>query len=227
MGIGIVILGLEELDKRARDLARLSTRMLQQHEDERRRISLELHDQTAQVWAAVRMQLGLIREAAPLTLAPRLDRALDLVDRGIQSIRGVTTTLRPPIIDDLGLIPALRALVDSFTQAGLSITFQSPDRVPAISTNASVALFRALQEALSNVARHSGATAVDIRLTVAGNELTLLVRDNGRGFPAPVPDETATLGLGGMRERIAALNGSVTLASEAGASVTVRVPIDD
>jgi signal transduction histidine kinase len=227
MGIGIVILGLEELDKRARDLARLSSRMLQQHEEERRRVSLELHDQTAQVWAAVRMQLGLIREAAPVQLSPRLDRALELVDRGIESIRGVTTHLRPPLIDDLGLVPALRALVDTFvTQAGLSIAFHAPERLPQLSKDASVALFRALQEALSNVARHSGATAVDIRLAVVGGELTLIVRDNGRGFPRTT-DESSTLGLGGMRERIAALNGTVTLASDPGASITVRVPIHD
>src|SRR5439155_14251718 len=95
MGIGIVILGLEELDRRKTELERLSARMVQQHEEERRRLSLELHDQTAQVWAAVKMQLGLMREAppAPAQLSARLDRVLDLVDAGIRSIRSVTTTL--------------------------------------------------------------------------------------------------------------------------------------
>jgi signal transduction histidine kinase len=227
MGIGIVILGLEELDRRAGDLARISARMLQQHEDERRRVSLELHDQTAQVWAAVRMQLGLAREAAPLALVDRLDRALHLVDRGIESIRGVTTNLRPPLLDDLGLVPALRALADSFVaNAGLAITFDAPQVVPPLSNDASLALFRALQEALSNVARHSGATTVNIALAVVGSELTLIVRDNGRGFPDRSRDD-GSLGLHGMRERIAALRGSVTLASSPGALVTVRVPLND
>jgi signal transduction histidine kinase len=226
MGIGIVILGLDELDRRAADLERISVRMLRQHEDERRRISLELHDQSAQVWAAVKMQLGLVREAAPETLEPRLDRVLHLVDQGIHSIRSVTNNLRPPLLDDLGLIPALRALVQSFaTQSGLAITFEAPNEPPQVNDDTSVALFRALQEALSNVARHSGATAAHVHLAMAEGDLTMIVRDNGRGFPAGSVTGAATLGLAGMRERIAAARGSVTLASSGGASVTVRVPV--
>src|SRR5436853_1841785 len=101
MGIGIVILVLEELDRRTKELERLSANMVHQHEEERRRVSLELHDQTAQVWAAVRMQLGVIREQASAQLTPRIERVLDLVDAGIRSIRSVTTNLRPPLLDDL------------------------------------------------------------------------------------------------------------------------------
>ena len=114
MGIGIVVLVLEELERRTKELGLLSTRMVRQHEEERHRISLELHDQTAQVWAAVKMQLGLLRESAPASLAPEIDRALGLVDTGILSIRSVTTNLRPPLLDDLGPLAALRALVASF-----------------------------------------------------------------------------------------------------------------
>ena len=228
MGIGIVILGLEELDRRAADLERISARMMHQHEDERRRVSLELHDQTAQVWAAVKMQLGLVREAAPPSLESRLDRVLRLVDEGIHSIRSVTKNLRPPLLDDLGLVPALRALVRNFaTESGLEITFEAPDEPPLVSADTSLALFRALQEALSNVARHSGATAAHVRLTNADGELLMVVRDNGRGFatdPGRVPE---TLGLAGMRERISAVKGTVTLTSTKGAAVSVRVPVRD
>lgn len=182
MGIGIVILGLEELARRTRELERLSAQMLRQHEEERRRVSLELHDQTAQVWAAVKMQLGLMREAAPAHISARLDRVLDLVDTGIRSIRSVTTNLRPPLLDDLGLVPALRALAHSFAeQSAFAISFEAPSSLPAVSSDAALALFRALQEALSNVARHSGATSAHVTLIAAGDELTLVVRDNGRG----------------------------------------------
>lgn len=228
MGIGIVILVLEQLDRRTRELERLSARMVEQHEEERRRVSLELHDQTAQVWAAVKMQLGLMREAAPVQLSGRLDRVLDLVDTGIRSIRGVTTNLRPPLLDDLGLLPALRALVQSFAeQSRFTIEFESPPQLPPVSPDAALALFRALQEALSNVARHSGATSATVRLTRTNGELTMTVRDNGRGFarPAHSPPLAASLGLSGMRERIMALRGSVDVASDNGASITVRVPL--
>lgn len=228
MGIGIVMLGLEELDRRAKELERLSARMLQQHEDERRRLSRELHDQTAQVWAAVKMQLGLMRESAPPAQDARFARVLDLVDRGITSIRGVTTHLRPPLLDDLGLVPALRALVDTFAiQSGLAISFDAPADAPDVSPDAALALFRAVQEALSNVARHSGATSAHVQLTAGDGVVTLTVRDDGRGFGESLHEhEPRSLGLTGMRERVAAVNGNVTLgpSHERGALVIVRIP---
>lgn len=227
VGVGIVILMLEQLDHRTVDLERLSARMLRQHEDERRRLSLELHDQSAQVWAAVKLQLGLVRESAPAELAGPLDRVLALVDTGIRSIRSVTSNLRPPVLDDLGLVPALRALVRSFAdETGLAISCDAPQDTSPISDDAALALFRALQEALSNVTRHSGASSAAVRLTEADGVLTLVVHDNGRGFPND-RDTSRTLGLAGMRERIGALRGSVALANDNGASVTVRLPIAD
>jgi signal transduction histidine kinase len=236
-GIGIVMLGLEELDRanrtvalRTSQLERLSARIVQQHEEERRRVSLELHDQTAQVWAAVKMQLGLLREGSPPELSPRFDRTLDLVDTGIQSIRSVTTNLRPPLLDDLGLGPALRALVETFeTQSHLDVTLHLPAAMPEVPPDAALALFRAVQEALSNVARHSSATAAEVRVSALDDELTLTISDNGRGFPEHDSFAGAarpSLGLAGMRERIAALSGSVSFTSEAGALVTVRIPLE-
>ena len=231
MGIGIVMLGLEELDRRAKELERLSARMLRQHEEERRRLSLELHDQTAQVWAAVKMQLGVMREGAAPGEDSRFARVLDLVDRGITSIRSVTTNLRPPLLDDLGLVPALRALVDGFAiQSGLRITFEAPEDPPEVSSDAALALFRAVQEALSNVARHSGAQSARVQLLANAGEVTLIVRDDGRGFgeslDAHQNAEPRSLGLTGMRERVSALNGSVSFesATGSGAAVTVRIP---
>ena len=228
MGIGIVLLAFEALDHRTAELERLSSRMIQQHEEERRRVSRELHDQTAQVWTAVRLQLGLLHEAAPPALGPRFDRVLGLVDEGIQSIRNVTTNLRPPLLDDLGVGPALRALAQTFAgESGLAVTFDAPDEFPVVSSDAGLALFRALQEALSNVARHSGATAAEVRVTVSNGELTLLVRDNGRGFTTAGARSPSSLGLSGMRERVTALRGSVSLNTGAGAAVTIRLPLTD
>jgi signal transduction histidine kinase len=223
--MGIVLLGLDELDRRTRDLERLSARMVDQHEEERRRVSLELHDQTAQVWAAVKLQLGLIREQSPSELAPSVSRVLDLVDTGIRSIRGVTTTLRPPLLDDLGLVPALRALVQSFAeQSALMIEFDAPSTIPTVSPPAALALFRALQEALSNVVRHSQASNVTVRLAHTGDELTLEVRDNGVGF-GPTPSSPMSTGLAGMRERISALHGSIAIDSQADHGTTLRVTV--
>src|SRR5688500_678675 len=237
-GIGIVMLGLEELDRATRTVAlrtsqleRLSARIVEQHEEERRRVSLELHDQTAQVWAAVKMQLGLLREASSPELSGRFDRTLNLVDTGIQSIRSVTTNLRPPLLDDLGLGPALRALVETFgAQSNLDVTLDLPEEMPAVPPAPARAVSRAAQEALSNVARHSAATAAQVRITAHDGELTLTISDNGRGFPEPDTGAAAarpSFGLAGMRERITALSGSVAFSTSAGAHVTVRIPFAD
>jgi signal transduction histidine kinase len=134
------------------------------------------------------------------------------------------------LLDDLGLIPALRALVTSFTeQTGLSITFDAPTEAPPLTEDAQLALFRALQEALSNVARHSGATAAHVTIVVANDQLTMRVQDNGQGIPTthqPLP--STSVGLSSMRERISALHGTVNLESEhPGASLTIKVPLDD
>lgn len=227
-GIGIVLLVLEELDSRTRELGRLSARVVRQHEEERRRIALELHDQSAQVWAAVKMQLGLMRESAAPAETAKFDRMLGLVDTGITSIRSVTTNLRPPLLDDLGLAAALRSLVESFAeQSGLRIEFSAPASVPVVSDDAAVALFRALQEALSNVARHAEASLAVVQLEVGDGALLLAIRDNGRGFSGSSPAAERGLGLSGMRERLAAVAGSVDVQSAPaqGAILTIRVPV--
>jgi signal transduction histidine kinase len=231
---GILMLLLDELDRRTRDLEFLSSRIVRQHEDERHRISLELHDQSAQVWAAVKLQLGLVREESPPKGIPTIDRVLKLVDSGIQSIRAVTTNLRPPLLDDLGLLPALRAQVLSFTeQTGLKITFSAPDAVPPLSEEASLAIYRALQEGLANTVRHSGATEAAVRVSISKNEFVLCLSDNGCGLSARNPeqdnDHAASHGLFGMRQRVTALHGSMELESTSpygsGTTLTIRIPI--
>jgi signal transduction histidine kinase len=197
--------------------------MVRQHEEERRRISLELHDETAQAFAAVKLQLGVLRESVEPSLAPRMDRVLELVDTGMRSIRNVTRDLRPPLLDELGLLPALHALVDGFGErTGLAMTFSAPVALPELSRDAELALFRALQEALSNVARHAGAKTVTIRLTI-DEAVNLEVQDDGRGV-----ERGAGVGLTGMHERLTALGGAIHMSNVAsgGARLAVRLPIE-
>jgi signal transduction histidine kinase len=201
------------LKTRTASLERLAARMVRQHEDERRRLSRELHDETAQVFAAVNMQLGLVRERATAEQIPRLDRALGLVGEGIRGIRRVTEHLRPSLLDDLGLLPALRGLVDDFAEHhDIACTFDAPDALPALSDEAELALFRALQEALSNVARHANANTVAVALEADARHVTLHLHDDGHGAAAGVvtaAERAGRLGLAGMRERISALGGEM------------------
>lgn len=217
------------LQARTAELAQLSARMVEQHEAERRRLSLELHDETAQVFTAVKLQLGLLREQTDQSVAGRLALAEELIDAGMQSIRKVTDQLRPSLLDDLGLLPALRSLAEAFTeQSGIPVDLTAPEALPDLSAAGELALFRAFQETLSNVARHAGAHAVHVRCSVDG-ALTLEIADDGRGLPAgfdiSAMEREGHLGLAGMRERIVALGGRVAVTGKLGAGVTVRIEL--
>ncbi len=222
------------LETRTVELARLSARMIEQHEEERHRLSRELHDETAQVFSAVKMELGVLRDTAEPGQAARLDHVLTLIDTGIRSIRSVTNDLRPSLLDDLGLLPALRSLVADFGErSGIRIGLAVPSALPPLSTEAELALFRALQEALSNVLRHANARTVDIGISINRKGVLLQVSDDGRGLPAGMAPESLELqghmGLAGMRERITALGGTVRLGSRtgSGALLEVLVPAPD
>lgn len=220
-----------QLSERTEDLERLSTRMVRQHEEERRRLSRELHDETAQVFSAVKMQVEALRPVLDAEYAPRIDRLAQLVDTGIRSIRSVTNDLRPSLLDDLGLVPALRSLVADFSErAGLPVRLHADPEIPVLSPDTELALFRALQEALSNVVRHAEAHGATVTLRCIDEELELLVRDDGRGLPVDARGQVRVdggrMGLTGMRERIHAVGGSVRLSnSEHGAEVRVAVPL--
>ncbi len=173
-----------------------------------------------------------MRETAADDLAPNLDRALALVDEGIQTIRDVTNSLRPSLLEDLGLVPALRALVQEFSErSGIETTLTAAEPLPKVSDEAELALFRALQEGLANVARHAEAETVEVEVTVEASELVLRVVDDGVGLPAGSEiadfEERGRMGLVGMRERIAAVGGSLVLERRPaeGTEVLVRLPL--
>ena len=223
-----------QLAARTAALEQLSTRMVRQYEDERRRLSRELHDETAQVFSAVKMQLEALRSMLAPNASARLDRLLALVDTGIASIRQVTSALRPSLLDDLGLLPALRSLVSDFSErSGIRTTLEAPHSLPALSPDADLALFRALQEALSNVARHAEAQSIAVRLYVRDGNLHMALQDDGRGFPVArdgrVREPQGRMGLTGMRERMLAVGGQVIIGngttSSGGANVHITMPI--
>ena len=214
------------LATRTEDLGRLAARMVRQHEDERRHLSRELHDETAQVLAALNMQIGLASEAAGNAATPHLERARALIDDGIRGIRRVTADLRPSLLDDLGLAPALRGLVDHFRDTHeMTLDYEAPETLPPLPKEAELAVFRSLQEALSNVARHAGARRVDVVLSVDDGTIQLRVHDDGVGFTNGT-DGSGT-GLVGMRERMSAVGGRVDIDSgpQKGTELVVRCPL--
>ena len=215
------------LAARTAELARVSTGILEQQEAERRRLSLELHDETAQVLAAVRLQLGLLAEQLEPALAARVARTMELIDSGIQGVRKVTEQLRPSLLDDLGLVPALRSLTDAFAdRAGLAVTLDAPEVLPPLAPDVELALFRAAQEGLANVARHAAARTVTVRLANGTGELSLELQDDGCGLPAGFDAaRDGHMGLAGIRERIGALGGTTEVSGARGSGVLLRVTI--
>jgi signal transduction histidine kinase len=202
--------------------------MVEQHEEERRRLSRELHDETGQVFSAVKIELGVLRKNVPAEQGARLDQVLGLIDTGIRSIRNVTNDLRPSLLDDLGLLPALRSLVAEFGErSGMRVGMAAPATLPPLSDAAELALFRALQEALSNVLRHAQARSVDVGISVNRDGVLLEVRDDGRGLDTGATPErlewAGHMGLAGMRERIGALGGTVRFQGEPGAGALLEV----
>ncbi len=234
VGAGILLLVNSDLASRLQarttELEHLSQRMVRQHEEERRRLSLSLHDETAQVFAAVKMQLGIVRERVDPTLGALVDRALSLVDDGLRGVRNITNDLRPALLDDLGLLPALRSLVAEFGERQrLPISFEAPDALPVLSDDAEVALFRAVQEALSNVARHAAGASVRVTLLNPQARVRLVIEDAGPGFAGDAvltrAAEGGHLGIAGMRERITALGGRLEVRSSKGAGVRLEIEL--
>ena len=216
------------LQRRTAELQRLSVRMVQQHEDERRRLSFELHDETAQVFSAVKLQLGIVREEVAQSSADRLGRVMELVDDGMASIRSVTAALRPSLLDDLGLLPALRALAADFeARIGVETRFTGPEQLPALTEPAELALFRGVQEGLSNVARHADAGHVTVELRLRNGGLAVQIQDDGKGLAGGGGLEER-MGLAGMRERFASQGGLVTLesASPRGTRLELWLPVE-
>lgn len=234
IGIGFGLMVLSELATRLAhrtdELARLQGRVVGQHEAERRRLSRELHDETAQTLSAVKLEVGMLREGADPESSARLDHVLHLVDGGIRGIRRVINDLRPALLDDLGLVPAIHSLAADVAERGrLALTTELAEALPRLGVESELALFRAAQEALANVVRHAEATRVTIRLEEVGGHLRLTVADNGHGLPPGADlaayERAGHLGLAGMRERISALGGTVRVRGDDGVAVVVEVPI--
>ncbi|MEZ4457939.1 MAG: sensor histidine kinase [Gemmatimonadales bacterium] len=222
------------LAQRTGDLERLSVRMLREHEDQRRRLGRELHDETAQVFSALKLQLGSLGEAADGSLAPRVNRLLELVAAGTKSIRNVTEGLRPAVLDDLGLLPAIRALIGDFREwSGVQVDFRTEgwEAEASLGPEAELAVFRAVQESLSNVARHAQASVATVVLAGGARAgVTLRVTDDGVGLAAAdlerLESAPGRSGLFGLRERIATLGGTVHFDSSPGQGliIDVRLP---
>jgi two-component system sensor histidine kinase UhpB len=218
-----------ELERSRGDLRRLSARMVQAREDERRRIARELHDELGQRLTALKMELSSLgAESVQPTRAGRIGAMLEMVDDTVASVRRIATELRPLMLDDLGLNAAIEWLADSWSQRmGVAVQLHLRASDPALDDAINIALYRMVQEALTNIARHAQATKVCIEIEQIAGELQLTVMDNGIGFDEGSIHREDAFGLVGMRERALMLGGQLVIGSSpsGGGRVSVRLPL--
>ena len=215
------------------ELRELSARVLEAREEEKTRIARELHDELGQLLTALKMDLAWLRERLPANdpeLAARADGMGELLDRTVSSSRRIAADLRPLMLDDLGLADAAQWLVGEFgTRHDIKLEMHAAAELEldALSKGAATALYRALQESLTNIARHSGAKRAWIVLAREDGALHLEIEDDGRGIAAEDFAKSGSLGLRGMRERVAYYGGSLEIARapRGGTRLLLRMPL--
>ncbi len=207
-----------ERARMAREILRLEVESRRAEEDERRRIGRDLHDEAGQAMAFLRLQLEMMERDAPESLRPRLAEARELAAHTAVELRRIVAALSPSVLDRLGVATAIRQLAAKFQRqhpAGLRLRL-SPGAAHPPGPVAEV-VYRVAQECLQNIAKHSGATRVNLSLLASDKNLRLCVRDNGAGFSADKAwSKPASFGLSGMRERAGLLGGSLAVRSAPG-----------
>jgi PAS domain S-box-containing protein len=243
--IGIIKYSMDITDrKRAQEallnsrnqLAALAVRLESVREEERTRIALEVHDVLGQALTGLKLDVawahkritGSNEPAQHAAVLARLASAQELLDSTIQSVRDIATTLRPGVLDEIGLEAAVEWQAREFqNRTGIVCNTTIRPRSMALNPEQSTALFRILQEILTNVARHAQATNVDIRLEQSGEQVSLQVGDNGRGISGVEQSGPKSFGLLGMRLRAQQQGGSFNIhgTSGTGTTVTVSIPL--
>lgn len=221
----------EETQQREALRSELYQQIISAQEGERQRIARELHDGTGQVLTGLGLGLKAAAESVwrdPELAARQLIELKDLNALALQELRDLIADLRPSILDDLGLVPALQAQVKAFAaRTGLQAVFESRGPRRRLSPEEETVIFRITQEALTNVAKHAQAQHVMVRLTFTGNATHLVVTDDGRGFnpneALQVAGSRRAWGLLGMQERVQLVQGACEIASKPGIGTTVRV----
>lgn len=193
-------------------------------EEEAKRIAHALHDEAAQLLATVYLELSELRRAAPETLHEAIERITGHLDLVREQLRRLSHELRPPILDQLGLLPALQFLADGFRKRSKLDVTVSGSSGARFEPDIETALYRAVQEAFNNVVRHAQAASVNVRVWTRKNTLYCTITDDGVGFN-PKGDRPAGLGLLGIRERIGSLHGTMTVRSAPGKGTQIHISI--
>ncbi len=226
------------LRKRAEQATRmLSGRILHAQDEERRRIARELHDSLGQYLTSLKINIDVLKSAGmpipPDERISMLSASSEMLEQCLQEVRTISHLLHPPLLDEAGLVSAVHCFIDGFSKrSGVRTTVSLPPDYERLPRDVETTLFRVLQEALTNVVRHSESESVEVTLLTAPKSVSLTVTDFGKGIPLAQLTQmregrgAVGVGLGGMRERVHQLGGSLDINSgETGTSVSVTIPL--
>jgi PAS domain S-box-containing protein len=222
----------EELRESREQIRKLAFAQEQTRELERQRLAAELHDELGGALTAIKMDLSWLADRAhrdAMDLGARAAEAMKLVDTTVDTVRRISAELRPGVLDDLGLAAAIQGQARDFQRrSGLPVTLSGLDAVPPLDPGRALAVFRILQEALTNVARHANATQIAVTVAAPHARLQLQIRDDGGGPYASTARERSGLGILGMQERAAAWGGTVVIGENVphGTVVTLDMPVN-
>jgi signal transduction histidine kinase len=223
---------LEQSRQMQERLRQLSRQILSAQEDERKRISRELHDVIAQTLTGINVRLTALKkevEVNPRGLGRKIARTQKLVEHSVNVVHRFARELRPAVLDDLGLIPALHTFMKSFREeTGIRVSLSASAAVEQVNGDKRTVLYRCAQEALANAARHARASRVDVVIQKLDSALRMKIKDDGKGFSGERvlrARKNQRLGLLGMKERLEMVGGSFTVTSAPGKGTTIQAQI--
>jgi PAS domain S-box-containing protein len=223
-----------ELEEKHEQLLNLSGRLLHSQDEERRRIARDLHDSVGQSLAAINMNIASVlaqEERLTPAAAAAVRQNYGLVQQITKEIRTISHLLHPPLLAELGILSSLREYAEGFSERSkIQVSLDFPDALDPLPENMDLAIFRIVQECLTNVYRHSGSTTAFIRMTREPASITVEVRDHGNGMPSEISSPTSAkspgVGLSGMRERVREFGGTLEIDSgDAGTTVKATLPL--
>jgi len=208
------------------ELRQMAALMNMREEEQRRMFARDIHDEMGQRLTALRLELGLLARESGAAAQGRIESMSLLIREAADTVRRVAADLRPPMLDDFGFRATLENEADSFTRrTGIATTLSFPKDDPPLDHHLMTALYRIVQESLTNVARHSGARRASVAVRLHEDGVELEIADDGRGITAAEASSPASIGLAGIRERVYALGGEVAIGAEPGSGTTVRAHI--
>lgn len=219
----------EALEASNKTLRQLTSHLQDVREEERKHIAREIHDELGQQLTVIKMDVSWIKkksDPANIVLVKKIDELLGLLDDTVKTVRELSSRLRPSLLDDLGLVAAIEWHLNDFRQrTGLTIEADLPEYEIELQESATTSLFRILQESLTNVARHSGAKNVIVKLEEENGNVVLSIRDDGKGYAESIDSGKRTLGILGMKERAAMIGGIYTIQGFPGEGTLVSVSV--